>query len=487
MTTTIRDICQDVQRMLLAQSADYLPGFRYSAIPAGQELDDIDSGRDTMRSLKVQPGPVLGQGHFDGTSYSTVQAVSVGIRYLFDSTSPDASDRADAMWGADIAQFVRTLTRPPLDGGWSVAHYGFRFRSADQLVQGQFEESCVYLGVLEFEVEYGNTDALVGPVVTTFDTYDAVVAYLVAQGNTFKQAVPLYKFGYGGQPQWILGHLGWSNDATPKIVAVGPFNWSMVTDGGWAKVAGVPSGTTVALTTVHTLPASCRVLVWGTATGVERYYDVLASIVGDVMTLPATAGILAGDQVFALGRSEFTIGGSTRNMQPQAIAGSTFYIAVHPTDPLQRGPRTENGTTIIPMNGKRPTRMKCYLWIEAAEVNQYAGAGYRSSSLHHAGCLKYLQGAAQAAPIVAYDSLSTPAFLTSMVNFCATFGGAHEFVTQNNVNTLVNAVYDAGVLVCMGYGSSNNYAATEPDGIVIHARSGGSKRVACILLESRME
>jgi hypothetical protein len=152
---TIHTICSDAQRILVAATPDFLPGLRFSAVPEGMELDDIDNGRDTMRSLKVFPGPVTGQGHFTSALvYSTKQTLRVGIRYLLDPQAPGAADRIDAMWGSDIALFVKTLTRPPLDAGWTVPHYGIRFKSADQLAQGEWEDSLVCLGLCEFEVDH---------------------------------------------------------------------------------------------------------------------------------------------------------------------------------------------------------------------------------------------------------------------------------------------------------------------------------------------
>lgn len=147
-----------------------------------------------------------------------------------------------------------------------------------------------------------------------FSTYDEVAAYLTLRGNTFKKPIPLYKKGYEGNDNWIIANFKWSNDAVPVIVPAGEILFSMVTDGGYGIVASNVDGTTITLTAGHTLPASFKAMVWTKSTATERQYNVSATVVGNTLTLASTTGIVAGDVIYALNRSEFTVGNSTRNI-----------------------------------------------------------------------------------------------------------------------------------------------------------------------------
>lgn len=149
---TIRDICDDAERIVTAITPSTEPGRAYRVLPVSLELDDIDGGASTSRQFRAMPGPVKGLGHFGCSGrHATVQTVRVAVRYLFDTVS---SHRAWAMWGSDCKDIVQALTAPPAGAGWTVSHYGFRFVSADELAVGQLEAADVYLGTLDFEVSY---------------------------------------------------------------------------------------------------------------------------------------------------------------------------------------------------------------------------------------------------------------------------------------------------------------------------------------------
>jgi hypothetical protein len=159
-------------------------------------------------------------------------------------------------------------------------------------------------------------------------SYDEVVAFLTLQGNTYKQAVPLYKKLYAGDSTKIIGHWQWSNDAVPVIIPVGAVDFTKVTASQYGVVSAVDvDGVHITVTAGHTLPASFSARIWYTAAAVEGYNAVAATCVGNIITLASNVGINIGDQVYAIGVSEFTIGGALRNIQPGVEMAQRFTAA----------------------------------------------------------------------------------------------------------------------------------------------------------------
>ena len=162
------------------------------------------------------------------------------------------------------------------------------------------------------------------PSIPEYTTFDEVYAYLVSQGSSYKRSFPLFKKGYAGSDSNIITHFGYNS--LGYIVPTTEIDLSMVTDGGFGIVQSVDSPTSVTLVSGHSLPSGTdfSTRVCDVSAGVELYNEVTGRVSGDNLALPSTTGIANGDLIYALGRSEFTIGNSTRNIQLGANGSAYF-------------------------------------------------------------------------------------------------------------------------------------------------------------------
>jgi len=189
------------------------------------------------------------------------------------------------------------------------------------------------LGEEEINYSSGNrSDTYVPPAIIPstpqFATYDDVYNYLTLQGSSYKKLMPLYKKGYEGSESNIIGYFGYVDNylGSSYINPIGLLDLSLITDGGYGIVQSVDSPTSITLVSGHTLPTSAdfSTRVCDVSVGVELYNEVTGRVSGDTLTLPSTTGIASGDIIYALGRSEFSIGNSTRNIQ-LGTNGSAYF------------------------------------------------------------------------------------------------------------------------------------------------------------------
>lgn len=160
-----------------------------------------------------------------------------------------------------------------------------------------------------------------------FTSYDQLYAKLVELGSSSKRAFPLYTIGSDGNDANIIGH--WGYNSTGAIVPYGEIDFTKVTDGGFAIVASTGSVPgTLNLTAGHTLPSSFNSLLWdisgSSGSPAELFYNQPAIVNGNQFTGSDVTGMTAGDIVYGVGRSEFSIGGATRNIRPQLNAVCKF-------------------------------------------------------------------------------------------------------------------------------------------------------------------
>lgn len=166
-----------------------------------------------------------------------------------------------------------------------------------------------------------------------FTDYDSLNAYLTDKGSDFKRAIPLYSIGSDGNDEDIIAHFGWQEkelslgNMTQIIAPMGEIVLTKVTDGGFGIVSSVDDGTTITLTEGHTLPANFKARIFDVSAGAELFDDVVATVDENTLTLPATTGMAAGDLIYALGRSELTIGDSNRNILLTANSKINFVEA----------------------------------------------------------------------------------------------------------------------------------------------------------------
>lgn len=144
-----------------------------------------------------------------------------------------------------------------------------------------------------------------------FTSYDQLYAKLTELGASSKKAFPLYTIGSDGNDTNIMGYWGYNNAGV--ISPLGDVRLSLITDGGYGNVSSVDGAQTITLSAEHSLPSSFRGFVWDVSATTELFYDVQMTVSGNTLTIPDTTGISAEDKIYAIGRSEFTIGGSTRN------------------------------------------------------------------------------------------------------------------------------------------------------------------------------
>lgn len=148
-----------------------------------------------------------------------------------------------------------------------------------------------------------------------FTNYDSLATYLTAQGSTFKKVLPLYTIGSDANDANIIGH--WGYNSNNLIAPFGEIDLTKVTPSRFGTVASV-SGSVITLTEGHNLPASFSGLQWDASAAAELFYGTPCTVAANVFTASNTAGIAAGDIVYDIQSSEFTIGGTTRNLRPKA-------------------------------------------------------------------------------------------------------------------------------------------------------------------------
>jgi hypothetical protein len=161
-----------------------------------------------------------------------------------------------------------------------------------------------------------------------FTNYDALYSYLEDQGSSYLRAVPLYSIGSDGDDTNIIGHWSYQSGSSGYVISpMGMVDLTKVSDGGFGIVSSVDDTTTITLTSGHTLPSSFKARVCDISEGAELYDNIDASVSGDILTLPDTTDIAAGDLIYALNRCEFTIGNSDRNISLTANSKLKFVEA----------------------------------------------------------------------------------------------------------------------------------------------------------------
>lgn len=157
-----------------------------------------------------------------------------------------------------------------------------------------------------------------------FTEFNSLNAYLTAQGATYSRALPLYAIGSDGNDANIIGH--WGYNASGAIVPMGTVYFNKVTASKYGTVASA-IGTTATLTAGHNITKVGILRFWNVTDGI-LIADVVSanwSISGDNLTVSASvatdiASAISGSKVVMVwceGVSEFSIGGSSRDIQPK--------------------------------------------------------------------------------------------------------------------------------------------------------------------------
>jgi len=370
----IAQFIENIEDLLLATTPTYLPEISYKLAPKNAPIEaQYDNGETTERSFQVRAGQLTDISVFSCTNFSTKTEILVIWRY-FVGHLQDADKFAELnkMSAEDARTTIAAVLYPAT--AYNSSFYGIDFVDDSDIQDGENEN--IFYRVLKFVVDTASDIGTVSePIETEFDTYDEVYAALVSAGSTSKAAIPLYKKGHKGEIANIIGYWGWNGR---YIVPIGPIDFTLATDGGFGIVASVDSATKLTLVSGHTIPyrKPYSFRVCDISDGVELFDGITGTCNGNTLTLPNTTGIEAGDLVYALGRSEFTIGNSTRNFSLRSGA----YVKFSNSNLVVGG----NGLSIFHQWSKRRwwrVDAECTITDSAPTNGSYAGVGIVGDTL----------------------------------------------------------------------------------------------------------
>ena len=315
---SISQFLTDVEGIIISLTPNYLSGISFKKAPDNMALEVMeDSAEATDRSFQIRFGSVSDVSQFNCDGFSIKSEMLVLMRYFISHKDDNKYIEANIMSAEDARQIVAAVLHPTQN--YNNTFYGVTFDEDSGLLETDNES--IFFRQLKFTVDSADSLGVVAvqAIEPEYSTFDEVYAYLEAQGATFKKSIPLYKMGFEGDNTKIIG--SWGYNSLGYIVPTTEIDFSLVTDGGFGIVSAVVDGRKLTLTNGHTVPCrkpyNVRVVQFSTG---DEIYNGTATCMGNTLTLTSTTGIAETDLVYVDGRSEFTIGNNTRNIQLQTGA-----------------------------------------------------------------------------------------------------------------------------------------------------------------------